>query len=201
VLSPIAQTTPGESTNAIGTTANLLGEHGGSAFFPNTTAPRTTQSPSTHALQQAARNDALHYVQAFHSGAPFSSIEDPLQVDTVNSDGNSLNKGIGPTDLISALSNASDPVGTVNDPIIGSYAVNTNTANDLVDDPNQAGHVVTCGPLGSQSGTPVLGSNDEGGAPFFGSDSLGDVVVVGQEEPLDSNVSTVNVPPSTTTRI
>jgi len=39
VLSPIAQTTLGESMDATGATTNLLGEHGGSAFFPNTTAP------------------------------------------------------------------------------------------------------------------------------------------------------------------
>jgi len=214
LLSPIAQTALGESMeagsnvtgtmDATGATANLLGEHGGSAFLPNVTAPRTTQSPDTQAIQRAMRDSAIEYVHN-HSGA-FSSIE--TVVDTVNDDGDSLGEEIGPTNLNTALSNASNVVNIINNPNIGRCTVDT---SDPVNDPNQAGNIIVCGPLGAQSGTPVVGSNGESNEPFFGPSSVDDVVVVGEETPLDPNTmrssysvdrSMTNIiPPSTSSRI
>jgi len=167
--------------------------------------PRTTQSPDTQAIQQAMRNDAMEYVHS-HTSA-FSSIE-TVGVDTVNEDGDSLGEEIGPTNLNTALSNASDAVDIVNDPNIGRCTVDT---SNLADDPNQAGNIVICGPLGAQSGTPVVGNDGGSNEPFFGPDLMNDVVVVEEETPLDPNTTrssyTVDrsmtniVPPTTSPRI
>jgi len=115
LLSPIAQTDLGGdmtlgsnvsgTMDATGTTANLLGEHGDSAFLPDVTAPRDTQSPETHVLQQALRDSANAYVH--NNGSAFSNVGN-VGVHTVNEDGDSLDEGVGPTNLDAVLSNASN---------------------------------------------------------------------------------------------